>query len=88
MMRPESIQKIRGNLNLTQAQFGQLFGIHPMTVSKWERGELIPNAYQVSLMTEFDKAAKNKKVGDALAGVLIGAGIVAALLLLLQSARK
>ena len=88
MMKPESIQKIRGNLNLTQAQFGQLFGIHPMTVSKWERGELIPNAYQASLMTEFNKAAKNKKVSDDLTEVLIGAGIIAALLLLLTSARK
>ena len=88
MLKAEAIFKIRRNLNLTQAQFGQLFGIHPMTVSKWERGELAPNDYQVSLMTEFDKAAKDKKVRDTLVGVLIGAGIVAALLLLLQSARK
>lgn len=88
MLKPEGIHKIRRNLNLTQAQFGQLFGIHPMTVSKWERGELVPNDYQASLMTEFDKAAKDKKVRDTLVSVLIGAGIVAALLLLLQSARK
>ena len=87
-MDTEAVQNIRKRLNLTQAQFGQLFGIHPMTVSKWERGELSPSNYQKALMMEFSKAAKEKQVRSTLAGVLIGMGIAAALLLLLNAAKK
>lgn len=87
-MKPGIIAKIRKSLGLTQANFGQLFGVHPMTVSKWERGELEPNPYQASLMNEFKQSAKNKRVTATLTGVLIGAGIAAALLLLLSAARK
>lgn len=87
-MDTETVQNVRKRLNLTQAQFGQLFGIHPMTVSKWERGELSPSDYQKALMMEFAKAAKEKQVRNTLAGVLIGMGIAAALLLLLNAAKK
>lgn len=80
--------QLRNSLDLTQAQFGQLFGVHPMTISKWERGVLTPNVYQQSLMVEFRKATRNRRVKDALAGVLIGAGIAAALFLLLKAAQK
>ena len=88
-MTPNEISTLRHkSLDLTQPQFGQLFGVHPMTVSKWERGQLKPNPYQVSLMEEFKRAAKNKRVKDTLVGVLVGAGIAAAVLLLLQAAKK
>ena len=87
-MTPEDIYKLRTDLNLTQALFGQLFGVHPMTVSKWERGQLAPNDYQVSLMTAFQNAAQKKKVKDQLSGVLVGAGIVAAITLLLTAIKK
>ena len=86
-MTPEQIYTLRSNLGLNQAQFGQLFGVHPMTVSKWEREQLKPNIYQVSMMSEFWKAAKNRKIKDTLAGVLVGAGIAAAIFLLLKSAK-
>ena len=52
------ISELRSKLGLSQAQFGQLFGVHPMTVSKWERGILKPTDYQLVLMAEFEKAAK------------------------------
>ena len=80
-----SLRKQR--LGLNQAQFGALFGVHPMTVSKWERGVLYPTEYQLALMREFEEAAKSKEVHDTLKGVLIGAGIAAALYLLLRAAR-
>lgn len=88
-MTPKEIRTLRQELlHLTQPQFGQLFGVHPMTVSKWERGQLEPNPYQTTLMEEFKKAARDKSVRDTLTGVLLGAGIAAALLLLLQAAKK
>ena len=82
-----TVKNLREDLHLNQAQFGQLFGVHPMTVSKWERGVLAPNDYQQSLMQEFKKSAQDKEVKDTLTGVLIGAGIAAAIFLLLKAAR-
>ena len=83
-----NISTLRTKLGLSQAQFGNLFGVHPMTVSKWERGLLVPTAYQIALITEFERAAKHKEVRDTLAVVLVGAGIAAALLLLLKNSQK
>ena len=81
------IAKLRKQLALNQTQFGSLFDVHPMTVSKWERGLLQPTPYQVALMDEFSKAAKSKEVKETLSAVLIGAGIAAALYLLLRNSR-
>ena len=83
-----NISTLRTKLGLSQAQFGNLFGVHPMTVSKWERGLLVPTAYQIALITEFERAAKQKEVRDTIAVVLVGAGIAAALLLLLKNSQK
>lgn len=82
------ILKLRNQLGLSQAQFGNQFGVHPMTVSKWERELLKPNPYQMALMTEFEKSARSKEVRDTIASVLIGAGIAAALFLLLKHSQK
>lgn len=82
-----NVVQLREKLGLSQAQFANLFGVHPMTVSKWERQILRPTDYQLALMTEFEKAAKRKEVTDTIGAVLMGAGIAAALLLLLKNAR-
>lgn len=87
-MDTTAIVGTRKRLNLTQARFGELFGVHPMTVSKWERGELKPSEYQETLMKEFSTAAKDKQVRDTLTGVLIGMGVTAAILLLLNAAKR
>ena len=81
------VAQLRKKLELSQAQFGNLFGVHPMTVSKWERGILRPTDYQLALMMDFAKAAKKKEVTDTIGAVLVGAGIAAALYLLLKSSR-
>ena len=78
-MTPEQIKSIRTNLGLKQTEFGQLFGVHHITVSKWERGVLELNTYQQTLMDDFEKAARSKDVKGLIAKVLIGAGIAAAL---------
>jgi DNA-binding transcriptional regulator YiaG len=81
------IAKLRGQLRLSQAHFGQLFGVHPMTVSKWERGQASPNVYQTSMMDQYVLAAKQKQVPNTLEQVLVGMGIAAAILLLLNAAK-
>lgn len=81
------ISTLRKDLGLSQPEFGQLFGVHPMTVSKWERGVLAPSEYQLALMREFQKAVQNEKARQAVKAVLIGAGIAAALLLLLDAGK-
>ncbi len=86
-MKPP-VRKIRTNLGLAQPEFGQLFGVHPMTVSRWERGELVPSPYQQALMAEFGKAATKSKVEEELKSLLFAAGVVAAIYFLLNLAKK
>lgn len=87
-MDADRILRIRDSLNLSQASFGQLLGVHAMTVSKWERGILSPNAYQATLIDNFERAGKKGEVKGKIEGILIGAGLAAALLLLLTAANK
>jgi transcriptional regulator with XRE-family HTH domain len=82
-----NVVQLREKLGLSQGQFANLFGVHPMTVSRWERQILRPTDYQLALMAEFEKAARRKEVTDTIGTVLMGAGIAAALLLLLKNAR-
>jgi len=86
-MHSNQISKLRDRLGLNQVLFAQLFGVHPMTVSKWERGELQPNEYQSTLMESFRLAARNIETKNKISGILIGAGITAALLFLLSKAK-
>lgn len=74
-------------LNLTQVQFAQLFGVHPLTVSKWERGDLRPTPHQHALMESFRTAGtKHENIGEQVAALLMTAGIAIALLALLDAA--
>lgn len=79
------IAQLRRDLGLSQVEFGQLFGAHFMTVSKWERGLLRPSAYQLALMDQFKKTANAKKAQaqEEVKKLLVGAGVVAALIWLL-----
>ena len=84
-MNATQITALRRSLGLSQVEFGQLFGTHAMTVSKWERGILHPSAYQFALMQQFRTTANAKAAKDKeqLKNLLVGAGVVAALLWLL-----
>lgn len=86
-MNPGEILQLRTDLGLSQVQFGQLFGVHFMTVSKWERGVLSPNTYQLALMEQFRKTANAKKAEahEQLGRILVGAGLIAALAWLLAA---
>jgi len=89
-MKPEQILTLRGALGLSQVQFAQLFGVHFMTVSKWERGVIAPSPYQLALMSQFQQtaAAKQQQAQEVVKNLLVGAGVVAALAWLLTTATK
>ena len=90
MRTPRQIASLRGLLGLSQIQFAQLFGVHFMTVSKWERGLVAPSPYQSALMDQFAKTAEAKRelARDEVGKLLLGAGVVAALVWLLSGASK
>jgi transcriptional regulator with XRE-family HTH domain len=86
-MQALEIVTLRRLLGLSQVEFGQLFDAHSMTVSKWERGVLRPTAYQIALMRQFQITADLKKdqAREQVKNLLVGAGVVAALVWLLNS---
>jgi putative transcriptional regulator len=87
-IEPSDITKLRRDLKLTQLEFAQLFGVHHMTASKWERGELKPSGYQLALMTEFRQGLKNDpNVANLLSAMLVGSSVTNALYMLLHRAR-
>jgi len=85
-MQPAEIASLRRALGLSQVEFGQLFDAHSMTVSKWERGVLRPSAYQIALMRQFQATAeaKQEQAREQVKNLLVGAGVVAALVWLLS----
>ena len=87
-MNASDIKELRGQLGLNQVEFAQLAGVHPITVSKWERDEAVPSAYQNALFEQFREGARSQKVRESLKGILVGAGVILALALLLSHLMK
>lgn len=87
-MTSAEIADLRKSLGLSQVEFAQLFDAHHMTVSKWERGVLSPSPYQIALMHEFRRTANVADPKKELKQLLIGAGVIAALIWLLSNAKK
>lgn len=83
-MTANEVKQIREILGLTQVQLAQLMGLHPITVSKWERGESEPTPYQTNLLNHFREGARTKEVKENLVQVLLGMGVAVALALLLK----
>ena len=48
------VTRIRHSLRATQVELAGLVGVHPITVSKWERGGLEPSAYQLALLRDLE----------------------------------
>jgi molybdopterin-binding protein len=44
------VRALRRRARLTQAGLAELVGVHPITVSKWERGVLRPSRHQAGLL--------------------------------------
>ena len=79
---------MREQLGLNQVEFAQLSGVHPITVSKWERGEAVPSAYQNALFEQFREGARSQKVQETFKDVLVSAGVIFAVALLLSHLMK
>lgn len=88
-MKPEEIKNLRVSLGLKQADFARLFDSHVMTINKWEKGNAFPTPYQIGLMQQFKKTAelKSKDAKSELSNLIVSAGIIAALVWLLTSAK-
>lgn len=82
------IKTLRRKLGLSQVEFAQLAGVHPITVSKWERKEAAPTPYQHALFEQFEEASRRKEVRESLRNILIAAGVAFALALLLKHLMK
>lgn len=87
-MTPGEIYQIRKQqLGMSQVQFSQLFGVHPLTVSRWERGLLAPTPHQTALLQSFAKAQDAQAdIGKQVTDLLVTAGIAVALYALLRAA--
>ena len=80
---------VREGLGVTQVVLADLLGVCTMTVSKWERGLLEPNAYQYGLMQAFSKALRrDKEVGRKAESALMQEGLGQAMYVLLHTAYR
>ena len=86
-MTAAEVFAIRSQLGLSQVQLAQLLGVHPLTVSKWERGVLGPTPHQGALLQSFAKASQAKEqIGTEVSHLLVTAGVAVALFALLSAA--
>jgi putative transcriptional regulator len=87
-MTGAEIKALREALDLTQVQLAQLLGVHPLTLSKWERGGPGgPTPHQLALLESFRVArAARQDIGPTVAGLLVTAGVALALFKLLEAA--
>jgi putative transcriptional regulator len=77
----------RARLNITQVELASLLGVHPLTVSKWERGVREPNAYQLALVKAFRTATyRYPEVGAMALHHLRSVGVVRTLQFLFSEA--
>ena len=88
MFSGDGIRSIRERLGLTQEQLARLLGVHPLTVSKWERGLLQPTAHQEELLRSFRVASRDEEASEQIRKALAAAGTILALYLLLKAALK
>lgn len=74
------VARARRRAGLTQARLARLLGVHPITVSKWERGVLAPHARQAAILAALGRPARRGEgrgsparvadVAEELAGLL------------------
>jgi DNA-binding transcriptional regulator YiaG len=80
------ISDVRLKLGLRQTDLGAILGVHTMTVSKWELGQLDPGQYRFVLMATFARAAEiDCRLGDRLKQAIAERGGVYALWMVLHT---
>lgn len=84
---PHGIALLRKALYMTQSGLARLLGVHEMTVSKWERGELEPTAWQGEMLRVFARARdRDERVGKRAIGYMLEQGVPFALYKILSVA--
>lgn len=87
-MKAGLIRTVRKSFGFTQPEFSSLFGVHRMTVYKWERGTIIPSAFQNDLLRMFHAARSSDDVRTKLASILRERGRMTTLLVVLAAAQR
>ena len=64
-MGADQVTRLRALLGVTQVQLAEMLGVHPMTVSTWEREVAVPTPYQVEFMGKLEAGAKKSGEGKA-----------------------
>jgi transcriptional regulator with XRE-family HTH domain len=59
-MTPREAKRLRKKLGLTQVELARKLGLHPMTISKWERGAE-PIMKQTALVLRLLAEAEGRK---------------------------
>jgi len=83
-LKGEDIRSVRKRLGLTQVPFASILGVHPITVSQWERDQAEPNAWCSGLLDVLTTIDNPKEVGKRAASLLHSAGRARALYELLR----
>lgn len=63
-MEPGQIKSIRKALGLTQEGFAKRIGVHKITVSRWERGEISPRGLALAALERLEGRVKAKKAQE------------------------
>jgi len=74
---------------MSQVQFAQVVGVHPMTISKWERGEVNPDGPAAHLMEALYQQTDSRPlepsaVEEVLKAVATGIAVAGLVLLLIK----
>jgi DNA-binding transcriptional regulator YiaG len=52
---PESIKELRKRLGKTQKEFGEMLGVHVVTIIRWEQGSFNPSKMALKLLDSYAK---------------------------------
>ncbi len=74
-MNAAEIKAARSALRVTQSGLADLMGVHPVTISNWERGVLQPTSWQCALLRALHRSPR---AGEVHAHYEVG-GLAAAL---------
>jgi hypothetical protein len=58
---PAQIRLLREVLGLTQQQLALMLGVHPMTVSRWERGSALPTGYNTQQLRFLERGSSGMR---------------------------
>lgn len=87
-MTGSDVKHLRAKLRLSQVELGQLLDAHSVTVSRWENDSSNPSPFQAALLGEFRKAANSDRLKESVRNAVASAGIVSAIFMLLEAARR